>query len=53
MIPARSLVATKIEHFQKGVQRPFSPKFHEMLQNKNTEKQIYSMSVVRLAHFKL
>uniref|UniRef100_A0A2N9FRP7 Chaperone DnaJ C-terminal domain-containing protein n=1 Tax=Fagus sylvatica TaxID=28930 RepID=A0A2N9FRP7_FAGSY len=35
VIPAMSLVATKIERFQKDVQRPFAPKFHEMLQNKN------------------
>lgn len=40
MIQAMSLVATKIERFQKDVQKPSAPKFHEKLQNFERNKII-------------
>lgn len=35
IILAMNMVAGEIEHFQKGVQSPYAPKFHEELQNRN------------------
>ena len=48
IIPALNLVATKIEHFQKG-----TPKFHEMLLNKHKRGQNLFNVIRELAHFKL
>lgn len=36
IILAKNMVAGEFEHFQKGVQSPYAPKFHEELQNINT-----------------
>lgn len=47
-----NLEATKIEHFQKGVQRPSAPKFHEMLQKENTGGKHHSMKMERWAHLR-